>query len=494
MPPAHPDPTREGPPDTPWAAVADALPLALCIIDASGRIRGINRAFASLMETPVERLVGLPWPAVLPPGWAGPVDAALRPGPGGAEEADLQAGELVFRVSAAGVPGPDPCHVLLFEDQTQRRRLQHQLLQSEKMSAIGQLIAGVAHDLNNPLASVIGFADFLADAPDVPPRLREPVGVIRQEAERAAAIVRNLLSFARKQEPRRRPVPLSRALESCLALLRNEFLASRVETILEVEPDLPPIQADPTELQQVFLNLLTNAAHAIAGARQPGRVTIRARASGDLVLVEVEDDGPGIPPGQVEHVFEPFFTTKPRGEGTGLGLSIAGGIVRELGGRIGVRAGSAGGACFGIELPAAQGPAFVTPAATPLDPPAGLRVLVVDDEPHVLHFMRATLEAWGHAVDAAADGSEALERAVTGDFDLVVSDLRMPALGGREFYEALQARAPAVAERLVFSTGDTVRGDTLAFLEGLGRPWLHKPFRLVELRDLLARAGRRRDG
>ena len=489
MPPALPDPAPDGPAAANWAAVVDALPLALCIMDASGRIRAANRAFAALLETPAGRLVGQPWPAAVPPGWAESVETAL--GPEG--EADLRSGGRVFRVSRVDVPGPAPHRVLAFEDRTQRERLQHQLIQSEKLSAIGQLIAGVAHDLNNPLASVIGFADFLADAPDVPPRLREPVGVIRQEAERAAAIVRNLLDFARKQERRRRPVPLRRALESCLVLMRNEFLASRIEATLEVDPDLPAILADPTELQQVFMNLLANAIQAIAATGRPGRVLVRARASGDLVLAEVEDDGPGIPAAQREQVFEPFFTTKAEGDGTGLGLSIASGIVRELGGRIGVRPGAGGGACFAIELPAADGPAFVTPVATPLDPAVPLRVLVVDDEPHVLHFMRATLEAWGHAVEAAADGAEALQRAAAGDFDLVVTDLRMPTLGGREFYEALRDRAPAVAGRLVFSTGDTVRGDTLAFLEGLGRPWLHKPFRLVELRDLLARASRGRE-
>ncbi len=491
MPPALPDSSPGPSPAASWASVADALPLALCIIDARGLIVGANRALATLLETPDSRLVGQPWLAVLPPGWAGVVEAALTPGSGGS--GDLQYGERTIHVSAVEVPGPSPSRVLVFEDQTQRRQLQQQLFQSEKMSAIGQLIAGVAHDLNNPLASVVGFADFLADAPDVPPRLREPVGVIRQEAERAAAIVRNLLDFARKQERRRRPVSLHRALEGCLALLRNEFLACRVETVLELDPDLPHILADPTELQQVFLNLLTNAAQAIAGVGRPGRVTVRARASGGQVLVEVEDDGPGIPLPRLEQVFEPFFTTKPAGVGTGLGLSIAGGIVRELGGRIGARP-VAGGACFAIELPAADGPAFVTPVATPLDPGPPLRVLVVDDEPHVLHFMRATLEAWGHQVEVAADGAAALDLAAGGGFDLVISDLRMPRLGGREFHDALRARAPMVADRLVFSTGDTVRDDTLAFLEGLGRPWLHKPFRLMELRDLLARASRGREG
>jgi two-component system NtrC family sensor kinase len=470
----------------------DALPIALCTLDARGRIRGVNRAFTALLETPADRLAGQPWLAVVPPGWAAAVQGAIDESASD-EEHIAQAGERAFRVRAFAVPGAEPGRrVLLFEDQTRQRRLQSQLIQSEKMSAIGQLIAGVAHDLNNPLASVVGFADFLADSPDIPPRLREPVNVVRQEAERAAGIVRNLLGFARRQERRRRAVDLHHALQAALGLLRNEFLATRVEAEIAVEADLPPIQANPTELQQVFVNLLTNAAQAIAGSGRPGRVSVRARSGGGRVFIEVEDNGPGIEPDRLEQVFEPFFTTKPEGGGTGLGLSIASGIVKELGGRLGVRQASSGGACFEIELPAGEGSTFATPVATPLEPVRPLRVLVVDDEPHVLHFMEATLQAWGHAVETAVDGTEALHRATRGDLDLVISDLRMPTLGGREFYEALRERAPEMAARLVFSTGDTVRDDTLAFLERLGRPWLHKPFRLAELRDLLWRADRGR--
>ena len=475
-----------------WQSLVDALPIALCTLDARGRIRGVNRAFAALMETSADRLDGQPWLAVVPPGWAAAVQAAIDD-TAGDEEHLAQAGERAFRVRAFPAPGAEAGRrVLLFEDQTRQRRLQSQLIQSEKMSAIGQLIAGVAHDLNNPLASVVGFADFLADSPDIPPRLREPVNVVRQEAERAAGIVRNLLGFARKQERRRRAVDLRLAIHAALGLLRNEFLATRVEVETDLDPDLPPIQANPTELQQVFVNLLTNAAQAVAGTGRPGRVAVRGRAGGGRVLIEVEDDGPGIAPGQLEQVFEPFFTTKPEGGGTGLGLSIASGIVKELGGRLGVRPVTGGGACFEIELPAGEGSAYPTPVATPMEPVRPLRVLVVDDEPHVLHFMHATLQAWGHAVETAVDGHEALQRAARGELDLVISDLRMPTLGGREFYEALRERSPDMAARLVFSTGDTVRDDTLAFLERLGRPWLHKPFRLAELRDLLWRADRGR--
>jgi two-component system, NtrC family, sensor kinase len=354
------------------------------------------------------------------------------------------------------------------------------------MSAIGQLIAGIAHDLNNPLASVVGFADFLTEIPHIPPSIREPLTVVREEAERASAIVRNLLGFARKQEHQRRPTALKPLLDATFVLLRNQLMAQRVDALIEVEPDLPMPDIDPNQIQQVFVNLINNAAQAIASTGRPGTIVVRARRWLDGVAIDVIDDGPGMAETLAGQVFEPFFTTKPEGEGTGLGLSISQGIVKEHGGRIMLSTEEGSGSTFTVQLP------LSTRSATPqadLDAqvhPRRLRVLVVDDEPHILHYMRATLEAWGHIPVVASDGQEALARAIDEHFDLIISDLRMPRFGGREFYEELTRRNPTMASRLVFSTGDTVRGDTLTFLETLDRPYLHKPFSLAELRTLLA--------
>jgi CheY-like chemotaxis protein len=185
-------------------------------------------------------------------------------------------------------------------------------------------------------------------------------------------------------------------------------------------------------------------------------------------------------------VFEPFFTTKAEGEGTGLGLSISQGIVKEHGGRIMLSSEEGKGSTFTVQLPLSTRTPVPTTDSLAKGPSRRLRVLVVDDEPHILHYMRATLEAWGHIPVVASDGQEALSRATRESFDLIISDLRMPRFGGREFYQELLRRNPAMAGRLVFSTGDTVRGDTLAFLETLDRPYLHKPFSLAELRTLLA--------
>ena len=203
--------------------------------------------------------------------------------------------------------------VLLFDDQTERRRLQDQLIQSEKMSAIGQLIAGIAHDLNNPLASVLGFADFLTEVPNVPAGIREPLTVIQEEAERASGIVRNLLGFARKQDHQRRPTALKPLLDGTFVLLRNQLMAHRVEAGIEVEPDLPMPDVDPNQIQQVFVNLINNAAQAIASTGRPGTIVVRARRWLDGVAIDVIDDGPGMSETLATQVFEPFFTTKAEG-------------------------------------------------------------------------------------------------------------------------------------------------------------------------------------
>jgi two-component system NtrC family sensor kinase len=469
-----------------WQEVVDAISPALCIVDRTGAIRRANRAFADLVNAPPASLIGRPWQAFVPPEWTPELQRSLDQ-QGAGREVELRTGERSYAVSAVPISTTDRSTVvLLFDDQTERRRLQDQLIQSEKLSAIGQLIAGIAHDLNNPLASVLGFADFLTEVPQIPPSIREPLSVIREEAERASSIVRNLLGFARKQEHHRRTTALKPLLDATFVLLRNQLMAHRVEATMEIEPDLPMPDIDPNQIQQVFVNLINNAAQAIASTGRPGTIQVRARRWLDGVAIDVIDDGPGMSEALAAQVFEPFFTTKAEGEGTGLGLSISQGIVKEHGGRIMLSTEEGKGSTFTVQLPTCTKGA---------EPPADsgnraltkrLRVLVVDDEPHILHYMTATLEAWGHIPVIAIDGEEALTRATTEEFDLIISDLRMPKFGGREFYEELERRKPAVASRLVFSTGDTVRGDTLAFLETLERPYLHKPFSLAELRTLLA--------
>jgi two-component system NtrC family sensor kinase len=469
-----------------WEQMADTIGPGICIVDAGGGVRRANRAFAKLVGAPITALTGRPWLMLLPPAWAEPVGKALAT-PGG-EGGELRTDRRTYTVNAHAIQGDEPgTAVLLIVDTTETRRLQEQLIQSEKLSAIGQLIAGVAHELNNPLASVLGFADFLTEAADVPGSLREPLRVIQEEAQRAAGIVKNLLTFARRQDQERRRLAVGPILERTLALLKNQLLGLKVEPLLVVEPHLPEIEGSANQLQQVFVNIINNAAQAIAATNRGGTVMVRARPWLDGIAIDIVDNGPGIGEELQGHVFEPFFTTKAEGEGTGLGLSICQGIVKEHGGKLTLKSMPGHGATFTIELPPAREPEDLAapPARAPL---AGGRVLVVDDEPQILHFMRATLEAWGHQVETAADGEEALSRALAGRFDIIITDVRMPRLGGRELFERLRHEAPEVAARVVFATGDTVRDDTMAFLAGSGRPCLHKPFKLAELKHALSAA------
>jgi two-component system NtrC family sensor kinase len=470
-----------------WEQTVDAISHGICVVDATGTIRRANRTFCAMVDIPLTGIAGRPWVTLLPTAWT-EIVRSLLDAPDARAPRDLPAGNRAFRVSALPLQDAGAAAaVLVFEDQTPTRRLQEQLIQSEKMSAIGQLIAGVAHDLNNPLASVVGFADYLVENSGlVPPDLVEPLRAIQQEAERAAGIVKNLLTFARKQEQRRQVAAIRELVDNTLLLLRNQLIACKIETTVDIAPGIPDVCVDVNQLQQVFVNLIHNAAQAIAAARVGSRIAIRARAWLDGVAITVEDDGPGVPPDLVERIFEPFFTTKNPGEGTGLGLSICHGIIKEHGGRLSHVPMAQRGAMFQVELPAGAPAVKRTPRPTPVR--RGLTILLIDDEPHIQHYMRATLEAWGHHVTVASNGAEGLRDAEAGSFDVIVSDLRMPELGGREMFERLRRERPKVAARIVFSTGDTVRGDTLAFLESLGRPYLRKPFTLDELRAVLANA------
>jgi len=475
---------------TGWDSVVDAIPLALCTVDAAGRLERANRACLELLGVAAAAALGRPWTEVMPENWREAIHAALAaPAP---SEIVLRVGSRAIGVTAfplAAATGRGA--VLLFEDQTEWRGLQDRLIQSEKLSAIGQLIAGVAHDLNNPLTSVVGFADFLAEAADTPPRIREPLRVVQQEAERASKIVKNLLGFARRQETRQR-AGLEPILEATVGLFRNQLSGDAVALELVLEADLPDLDLNPNQIQQVFVNLIQNAAHAIVATGRAGTIRIRARRWMNGVAIDIADDGIGMTPDVVPRVFEPFFTTKPEGQGTGLGLSICQGIAKEHGGRISLVTAPGQGSAFTVELPGRVSGVVPPEAPASSEPGRPLRVLVVDDEPHILHYLSATLAAWGHSVVTAMDGQLGLERAVAEPFDLIISDLRMPRVGGQQFFADLTRQAPTAAQRLAFTTGDTVRGDTLAFLEASGRPCLHKPFSLTELRALIRESGQSR--
>jgi two-component system NtrC family sensor kinase len=367
-------------------------------------------------------------------------------------------------------------------DVTDEHRLAEQLMQQEKLAAVGQLVSGVAHELNNPLASVMAFAQLLLAAPMSAEQDRPAIDAIHQEAKRAAKIVSNLLTFARQHQPERRVTDLNRVVEDSLELRRYALRIANVEVRSDLDPDLPLTWADPFQLQQVLLNLVSNAEHAMAKWDGPRAITIATSRLDDQLVIRVSDTGPGVPSEHQRRIFNPFFTTKPVGEGTGLGLSISDGIVREHGGKIRLESSEGAGASFVIELPLVPPPTFDTPPEPSAVVPEtrSRRLLVVDDEASLRQAVAAYFRSLGHEVDVAATGRDALDRAAVLDYDAVLLDLRLPDITGDQVLARLRdmSRAP---QRVVFITGDTQSESSRRALEASGHPTVAKPFLLDDL-------------
>jgi two-component system NtrC family sensor kinase len=384
----------------------------------------------------------------------------------------------------------------LVRDVTGRRRLDEetrsltaQLLQAEKMAVLGQTISGVAHELNNPLATILSWSERLSQAPGADPATHRGLDIIRREAERAARIVRALLTSARKRQSTRAMVDVNALVRETLALHARAFQDSAISVVETLEDGMPPVFADGYQLQQVLLNLAINAGQAMHAAHGRGLLQVRTvyDSDSDTISIDVTDDGPGIPPEVQARIFDPFFTTKDIGTGTGLGLTVACAIVQDHGGRIRLESSTGSGTSFRVELPRG-GAAPVSPAATltPRVTPGGrpgtsASILLVEDERPLAAAVIDMLQDAGYGVTHAADGREALGHLEAARFDLVICDLKMPRLDGRELFRLLSAKAPRLARRMVFVTGDVAGDQSDAFLRESGCRYLAKPFRAADL-------------
>jgi signal transduction histidine kinase/ActR/RegA family two-component response regulator len=398
--------------------------------------------------------------------------------------------------------------VEIYRDLTAQRVFQSKLMQTEKLAELGQMVTGIAHELSNPLTSILGYAQRLLLHRDAAGDSYEARQIL-QEAERASAILRQLLLSARDSRPERRRVALNQVISRTLELQHFNATSKAVHVQLDLDPVLPFVQGDAGQLQQVLMNLLANARHAIEEQGKGGTIRVRtARLAEKRVLLEVSDDGPGIPQAIRARIFDPFFTTKPAGVGTGLGLGIVLDIVREHGGKLHLTSGLGQGTTFSIELPAATAtdmplpatggnrPAHsrIPPLAAPepletvhagvtLGPWAGTRVLVLEDEPTVARLIADVLQDEGLRVDVLLDAHEALHRAAHRQYALAICDMKMPELDGEHFYQALVRAKNPLRDRFLFVTGDVLAAHTRNFLQRNNLPHVAKPFRVEELTE-----------
>ena len=395
-----------------------------------------------------------------------------------------EAGIRVVALAARLLPETDPPMVLILgRDMTAEREMRARLAETERLAAVGELVAGVAHEVNNPLCTISAFAQLLQRDGAITADQRESVDIIASETMRASQVLRDLLTFARRSESDSAAIQVNELIERTMRLRSYEMSSLGIATEQTLANELPMVQGDPRQLQQVLLNLVTNAIQAMEPLGG-GSLRVATRRHEDRVLIEVADTGPGIPAEARAHVFEPFFTTKR--DGTGLGLSVSYGIVAAHGGSISIAHTGPGGTMFRVTLPATEDVEVREDAAPPApdasaSPLSGIHMLFVDDELALHRGIRSYARRRGFRVITVPDGAAALDAARRSRFDVVVCDLRMSGIDGPAFYEVLRREHPALALRTLFITGDLVSASSRAFLESAGQPVLAKPFDLDRL-------------
>jgi two-component system NtrC family sensor kinase len=359
--------------------------------------------------------------------------------------------------------------------------LQRQLIQSEKLSTMGQLVSGVAHELNNPLTGIIGFSELLMLEADK--NIHKDLKRIQEEAGRARRIVQNLLSFARMHKPEKTKIDINGIIKNVLELKSYEMRVDNIKIKCDLDRNLPVTMGDPHLLQQVFLNIINNAHQAITSSSRSGAMNIKTCKKETGIIIEFSDTGPGISKENLTKIFDPFFTTKEVGKGTGLGLSLSYGIIKDHGGTIHTVSEEGKGAIFAIALPIIENNIVfpVTDVSKVHQSIKNFDILVIDDEDTVLQLFDETLTREGNRVELARDGQSALEKISNkGYFDIIICDIKMPSMNGSELFQLLKEQKPELAENFIFMSGAINKLENMNFFDPEVNPFLEKPFSINE--------------
>jgi len=373
--------------------------------------------------------------------------------------------------------------------EAERREFEQKAQLASHLASVGELASGVAHEINNPLTGVIGYAELLMQE-DVPEHVKDDLAVIHDGAQRVAGIVKGLLKFARQTRPERVLVNINEIIEVTLRLRTYELETNNIKVVTDLSPHLPNTIADAGQLQQVFLNLTINAETEMKLAHGKGKLIIKTERINNVIRISFKDNGPGIARKNVKKIFDPFFTTREVGNGTGLGLSICHGIVSGHGGKIYAESQLGKGATFVVELPLISRHKEVIKRTKSLDKPKRAsmgKMLVVDDEVVVRQLLGQLLKKEGYSVETTDNGKDALSRIKKDVYDLVLLDVKLPGMSGSEIYEHIREISMLIARRVVFITGDVMGADTEAFLIRTKAPFIAKPFNIELLKEQISR-------
>ncbi|NOY78068.1 MAG: response regulator [Calditrichaeota bacterium] len=478
-----------------WQHVLDSIPLGISVHDANWRVLQINRAIRDLLGLQESDIIGQKcfrlFHKIEHPIESCPFLKLLKSKQPERKVMDIFGDGRQFEVICYPLLDENQAitgTIHIVEDVTQKLAMQKEIFQREKLATLGEIIAGVAHELNNPLTGVLGFADLLLEESELPETVRRDLTVIKQEAERSRKIVRNLLTFARQTEFKKEPQDINFIIEKTIELVEYDLKRKGVTFVRNFGKNLPFIMADFFQLQQVFINLINNASQAILSQKQSGIITFTTRVVGTFVEIIVEDDGPGIPSEILPKIFDPFFTTKDVGKGTGLGLSVSFGIVHEHGGKIAVQSEPGKGAVFTLVFPYLEETVPVGDGLEkkPFHPAIkDKKILIVDDEEVILSLLRLIYGKTGNRIETAENGRKALEKLESDSFDLILADLRMPEMDGESFFAHLKKKSPELVSRIIFMTGDAISDETQRFFKKNRLPYLIKPFDMNDLKTLI---------
>ena len=373
----------------------------------------------------------------------------------------------------------------------ERRQLEQKAQVTSRLASVGEMAAGVAHEINNPLTGVIGYAQLLMDRGDIPSDIRRDLAAINDGAQRVASIVKRLLVFSRQVKPERRFIDINELIESTLALRAYHLRVNNIKVTTQLAPDLLETMADPGQLQQVFLNLVVNAETEMKLAHGKGKLIITTEKSDNTIKICVKDDGPGIKPEVMDRIFDPFFTTREVGQGTGLGLSLCHGIVAEHNGKTYAESKLGKGATFVVELPVvteAEQPKPSEPVVEEPEKVVKAKILVVDDEKVIRDLVKRVLATEGYEVDTVDNATDALKKIEGKRYNLLLIDIKMPGMDGVELYKRIQKIAKSLARRVIFITGDIMGADTEKFLSETKVAHIDKPFDAEQLSREVRRA------